>query len=88
MENTKKYYRTVYQVEILSEEKFDNDGGMSLTDIDEAITNGDCSGRVTTIVSDEVKTGKEMVKLLKAQGSDPEFFQLDEDGNDLSEDDE
>jgi len=58
---------------------------MSLTDIDEAINNGDCSGRVTTIVDNEVKTGKEMAKLLKAQGSDPEFFQLDDEGNDLSE---
>lgn len=86
MANTKKYYRTVYQVEVLSEEKFDDGGGMSLTDIDEAITNGDCSGRVTTIVDNQAVSGKEMVKLLKAQGSDPEFFQLDKEGNDLSED--
>ena len=86
MANTKKYYRTVYQVEVLSEEKFDDGGGMSLTDIDEAITNGDCSGRVTTIVDNQVVSGEEMVKLLKAQGSDSEFFQLDKEGNDLSED--
>lgn len=87
MEQSKrKFYRTVYQIEVLSEEKFDNEGGMSLTDIDNAITDGDCSGRVTFIVNNEEKTGKEMAELLKEQGSDPEFFQLDENGNDLEED--
>ncbi len=87
MEQSKrKFYRTVYQIEVLSEEKFDNEGGMSLTDIDNAITDGDCSGRVKFIVNNEEKTGKEMAELLKEQGSDPEFFQLDENGNDLEED--
>ncbi len=84
----KKFYRTVFQIEVLSEEKFDAKGDMSLTDIDEAITNGDCSGVVKTIVDNEVKTGEEMAKLLMAQGSAPEFFRLDYDGNSLDEEEE
>ena len=36
----RKFYRTVYQIEVLSAEKFDEDGGMSLTDIDDELTNG------------------------------------------------
>lgn len=88
MSENRKFYRTVYQVEILSEEKFDDNGGMSLTDIDEAMTNGDVSGRITTIVDNEEKTGSEIAVLLKAQGSDPEFFQLDKEGNDLNDDED
>lgn len=84
-ESKRKFYQTVYQVEVLSKEKFDESGGMSLTDIDEAISSGDCSGRIKTIVDNEVKTGKEIAVLLKEQGSDPDFFQLDENGNDLED---
>lgn len=81
----RKFYKTVYQVEVLSEEKFDEDDGMSLTDIDDEITNGHSSGRVIKIIDNEEKTGEEMAKLLKEQGSDTEFFQLTDDGKDTEE---
>ena len=84
----KKFYRTVFQVEVLSEEKFDEDGSLNLTDIEDEITHGHCSGRVTKIIDNEVKTGIEMATLLKEQGSDTEFFNLDENGVDLDGDDE
>ncbi len=78
----RKFYRTVYQIEVLSTEKFDDGGEMSLTEIDDEITNGSSSGRISKIIDNEEKTGKEMAKLLKEQGSDTEFFQLTDDGQD------
>lgn len=75
----KKFYKTIIQVEVLSEEPFDyND----LSDVHYQITEGDCSGTFKTLSSDELD-GKQAADALKAQDSDPEFFQIDEDGNDL-----
>lgn len=72
-----RYFRTVYQVEVLSEDTpADN---LSISEIAEAVTDGDCSGDLT-VVSVEEKTGPEIVQLLLAQGSAPEFFGLDETG--------
>lgn len=53
---------------------------MSLDQIHRAVTDGDCSGR-TQMGNDEILTGKEAAQALLNQGSDPEFFQLDPDGN-------
>ena len=80
---SRKFYRTVVQVEVLSEEPFQE--GMSLYDLASAIDDGGYSGWITLPVQDEVHNGKEMAKLLKKQGSDPEFFNLDSDGNDLED---
>lgn len=78
------FYKAVFSIEVLSEEPIDD---MTLEDIEYAITEGHCSGVITK--SDTVEmTGPEMAKALLAQGSDAEFFQLDDDGNDLSEGDE
>lgn len=80
-----KYYRTVYQVEVLSEDTpADN---LNIEDLANAITDGDCSGGIT-VLSVEEKTGPEIAVLLLAQGSDPGFFQLDSDGRSIYEDSE
>ncbi|MDP2692710.1 MAG: hypothetical protein Q8O88_03680 [bacterium] len=73
----KKLYKTTVTVEILSEEKLSfND----LQDLHEQITDGSNSG-----VCKQGKTiilkGKDAVKATIAQGSDPEFFFMDNDGN-------
>ena len=71
------YYRTVYQVEVLSIGPFD--GGESLVNMSDLaaiayeIDEGDCSGAVTEISSEEV-TRERMAELLEAQGSEPEFL--------------
>jgi len=72
-----KFYRTIVTVEVLSEQPLKVD---DLDDLHHAITTGDCSGKVDFGNSEEVD-GPTMAKLLMAQGSDPEFFQLDEHGN-------
>jgi len=74
----RKFYKTIIQVEILSEEALPS--GLSLTDIDFIISEGDCSGQLQTI-SEEVLDGKQAAQALLKQGSDPDFFMLTEEGD-------
>lgn len=78
---TRKFYKTVIKVEVLSEEPFDYD---NLSDIHNQITDGDCSGEYTT-TKITILTAKQAASTLIRQGSDPEFFQLDRNGNDLED---
>lgn len=66
------FYKTILQIEILSEEPFHNE---NLNEIHDAITQGDCSGIVNEI-SHETLTEKETALALTAQGSEPGFFQI------------
>jgi hypothetical protein len=68
----KRYYRTVVQVEILSQTPYEF---QTLEHLAADLTDGDCSGQVK-VVSSQVVNGKQMAKLLFKQGSDPEFFSL------------
>jgi hypothetical protein len=71
------YYKTTIQFEVLSEDPFDYEGPFQLA---HAITEGDCSG-TSKVISSKRLTGKQMAAELLAQGSDSEFFRLDEEGN-------
>ena len=73
----KKYYRTIIQIEVLSEDPY---GYESLSQTAYDIEEGECSGDVKVLKTEAI-SGKEMAEALTAQGSDPEFFQLDEEGN-------
>jgi hypothetical protein len=76
----RKFYKTVVTVVVLTEDvppEYDN-----LSDLNYLITQGDASGQVTSTAS-EVLSGKQAAKALQAQGSDPSFFNIDDDGNDL-----
>ena|SRR3990167_9921703 len=77
----RKFYRTLIAVEVLSEAPFTS---IDLEVIHEAITTGDCSGVVSVEDSEEVD-GVKMAELLRAQGSDPDFFQLTDEGEDLEQ---
>lgn len=80
MPSKRKFFKTVIQVEILSEDTpFTS---LDLEEVSAAITVGDCSGIVKHISTTGL-TGTEAAKELQGQASDPEFFCLDEDGNDL-----
>lgn len=63
-----KYYRTIIVKEILSEDPYD------------IAVEEDCSIQIKSQKTEEI-SGREMAEALTAQGSDPEFFQLDEEGN-------
>lgn len=82
MSNSKrKFYKTVLKVEVLSEEPFMCE---DLGQVGYAITEGDCSGVMYRGGSRKI-SAKTMAKELVKQGSDPEFFGLDDKGNDLEE---
>lgn len=81
MKTSRKFFKTTFTVEVLSETTPVN--GLSLAEIAFEIDEGDCSGAVTEVEVVELSP-KQAAKALINQGSDSEFFQLSEDGEDLS----
>jgi hypothetical protein len=79
----RKFYRTVYTLEVLSEEPVPDI--TSLDDLHYQTQFGEYSG-ITHRESSEEVNGKTMADLLMKQGSEPGFFKLDEQGNDTDED--
>lgn len=77
----RKFHRHVYMVEVLSEEELPS---MSLEDLHHEITEGHCSGQFMETFHQKVG-GPCMAKLLQEQGSDPEFFQLTDEGDDIDD---
>lgn len=83
-----KFYRTTFQVVVLSEEPIGPDE--SLKDVLRECVDGDYSGESSVAKVEEID-GKEMAKALIEQRSDPSFFGLNEDGSPcdyLGEDDD
>lgn len=80
MPSKRKFYRCVYKIEILSEEPIRED--LDLQQINYIITEGECSGVVEAGEEQEVD-GPAMAKMLMEQQSDPSFFGLSEDGEDI-----
>jgi hypothetical protein len=74
----RKFYRTVIEVVVLSQEPYDP---VDLSTIHWDIVDGDCSGQ-WGIKNTKELNGKQAAKALHQQGSDPSFFRLDEKGND------
>jgi hypothetical protein len=84
MASKRKFYRTIIQVEVLSETPYNE------TDLEQVaydINQGEQSGKVSIISSDEMD-GKTAATKLKEQGSDPDFFMLDIHGNDIHDDED
>ena len=75
----RKFHRTIVQVEILSEEPI---GNYNLESLAHQITLGDWSGASAIVLQEEL-SGKEAAEALKMQASDPSFFNLTSEGNDL-----
>lgn len=86
MATKKMIYKTVISYTILSEEPYTN---MSLSEIEDECSNGRFIGGEfkETILNQEL-IGKNAVEKITALGSDPEFFMMDCEGNDISEEDE
>lgn len=77
----RKFFKTTITIEVVSEdEPVDN---WNLGAILEGMDEGDLSGRWTG--AHERLTGKEAAKMLRDQASDPQFFQLNDDGSDMEE---
>jgi uncharacterized protein YuzB (UPF0349 family) len=77
------FYRNVITITILSEEPLEKEP--SLSAIEYLITYGGCSGKTDTTISNEAVDGATMAKLLQEQHSDPSYFGLDDEGNDLDD---
>ncbi len=77
----RKFYRSVIEIEVLSEEPrvFE-----TLDDLEHEIVYGDCSGLIVDKILNQVIDAKTCARRLLAQGSAPEFFNLDEAGNETS----
>ncbi len=71
------FFKTTIVVEVLSENTPTND--MELNEVAYAIEHGDCVGR-TAVTEVIALGGPETSRLLKEFGSDPGFFNLDENG--------
>lgn len=78
----KMIYKSVLTVEILSDTPLED---MDLAGVAYAITDGDCSGRVNWQSRNNVLVGKEAANAMIHQGSSPEFFQMDRNGNELED---
>ncbi len=77
----KKIYRTVIRFEILSEEPIETN---NLERIADECNEGSWSGQfLDEEISNEELIGKSAIEKIKAQGSSPEFFNLDEHGNEI-----
>jgi len=79
----KTLYKTTYTIEVLTEENVNYD----LSDLSDVITDGEASGHEFRTKTVKV-VGKDAVKECKKHGTDPEFFQMDEEGNDIEWDGE
>ena len=79
MPSDRVFYRTVIEVEVLSEGPY---MFRILRDTAFDIMEGLCSGCCTVRVVESVD-GLKMAGLLTSQGSDPGFFNLDSEGNEL-----
>lgn len=85
MTSIRKFHYTELRVQIISEEPISQDADLS--DIHYLTTEGGASGKVETVKEEEVDAPK-AAEILLDQSSDPNFFGLDDEGNDIDEDDD
>jgi hypothetical protein len=78
---TRKFYRQLVTIEVLSEEEHQ---WSELDTVMYAITEGDCSGEVSFGAWENLD-GKQMATKLQEQGRDSEFFNLTPDGEDYED---
>ncbi len=79
------YFRTLLSVEVLSEAPILP--GMDISDIVHEMSDGDYVGSASEMSVEEVD-GPTMAQLLTSLGSEPGFFQLDNEGNALEGDED
>ncbi len=80
MPSNRKFYRRQVTVTILSEEPIPSN--LDLGTIHYNVVEGDWSG-YTSVGNQDVLDGSQAATALRQQGSDPEFFQLTQEGEDV-----
>lgn len=81
----KKLYKTIIQVEVLSEEPVIDDFCNNLSWIGYEIERGEMSGVITTLASNIEVEGEDAVRECNLHGTSTDFFMMDEDGNELND---
>jgi len=82
MATKKKIFRTVFVFEVLSDEPLEE--SFTLEQIAQETTEGSWSGQfLDNQVTNEVLVGGAAVRAVKAQGSDPDFFMMDDKGYEI-----
>lgn len=76
-----KFYKTIVMVEVLSDSPI---GNPSLSEVEYLISEGGCTGEYWVESVSEL-TPKEMAQCCIEHGSDPEFFEIDSDGNSVND---
>ena len=84
MAKKKKIYRTLILLTVLSDRPIPE--GMSLEDIDAECSEGEFTGKTEWQEVNKVLKGNEAANAVLGVGSSPDFFQMDENGNELNED--
>jgi hypothetical protein len=85
MPSTRRFFRTTITVEVLSmgaPVQYDD-----LADVAWAVMEGPCVGSVVDELVEAIDA-VDVVDILGDMGSDPEFFRLDDEGNDLKDEHE
>lgn len=82
----KKIYKNVVTFTVLSETPLDDNGLGGIPSIVYDCIEGDSiGGNVVYTTTNQELSGKRAVEEIQKLGSDPEFFQMDGSGNDISE---
>jgi hypothetical protein len=81
-----KIYKTLILLTVLSDRPLQE--GMSIADIDAECEDGDFTGKTDWQEVNTVLEGKEAADAVRDTGSSTDFFQMDEDGNELNDDEE
>lgn len=76
----KTIYKRVFHFEVLSEYSI---GEMTLDELNQVKDSSYMSGRFLDDLGNERLRGKEAVEAILAQGTDPEFFGFDREGNEI-----
>jgi hypothetical protein len=77
----KKLYKSILKVEVLSDEPIHENA--SLESVQEAIEYGPSSGKISWDVRNNEISGETAVKECEKHGTDPDFFMMDYNGNEL-----
>lgn len=80
MSSKRTFYKTTIKLVILSEDAPPE--WESLSDLASLMEEGPCSGDLD-VLSQRPITGRQAARELRKQRSEPEFFMLDDNGNDI-----
>jgi hypothetical protein len=83
MAKQKKIYRTIITLTVLSDYPLPE--GMSIEEIDAECSDGEMTGKSDWLECNKELLGQEAADAVRGVGSSTDFFQMDENGNELND---